>query len=267
MKTPSLFLPHGGGPWPVLDLPFMPTHESHSLSRFLKSISSVPLEKPRFLVIISAHWECSNVTVHIGKQPSMFYDYYGMPPASYALQWPAPGAPEEAEKIIQLLKSAGIAVDVERDRGFDHGTFIPMLLAYPQADIPVVQVSLKKGLDAGTHIAIGEALAPVREQGGLIIASGNSFHNLPRIFRPDSQSIRHAQLFTEWLIEAIAGTPHHRNDMLRNWRQAPFARECHPREEHLIPLMVAVGAGRDDIGTITWTGTMNGLSLLACQFG
>ena len=164
-RPPTAFVPHGGGPWPVLPLPPIDAAETESLAGYMRSIAEAPAQPPAFLVVVSAHWEAPRFTVHLGTAPSMYFDYGGFPPEAYTFDWPAPGAPERGEQAIELLRGAGLPVDVEKERGFDHGTFIPLMLAYPNAEIPVLQVSLKRGLDPAEHFALGRALAPLRDEG------------------------------------------------------------------------------------------------------
>jgi aromatic ring-opening dioxygenase catalytic subunit (LigB family) len=199
------------------------------------------------------------------EHPPMLYDYYGFPPASYQIQWPAPGAPAVAKRTQDLLGAAGIASATNAERGFDHGTFVPLKLAYPDADVPAVQLSLKAGLDPAEHIAIGRALAPLRDEGVFIVGSGMTFHNL-RAFR-DPRSVPISESFDAWLRGAATAAPAERDKLLVNWEQAPVARVAHPREEHLIPLMVIAGAAGADRGTIPFNGTFAGLRLSAYHYG
>jgi aromatic ring-opening dioxygenase catalytic subunit (LigB family) len=264
-RMPAVYLPHGGGPWPFVDLGFGDKAETDELAAYLRSISSLPKTPPRALLVISAHWEEPVPTVMTSASPPMFYDYYGFPPASYQIQWPAPGAPAVAKRVQELLGAAGIATATDAERGYDHGTFVPLKLAYPDADVPVVQLSLKAGLDPAEHIAIGRALAPLRDEGVFIIGSGMTFHNL-RAFR-DPRSIPVAETFDAWLRGAATASPAERDKLLVNWEQAPAARAAHPREEHLIPLMVIAGAAGTDRGTIPFNGTFAGLRLSAYHYG
>ncbi|MCA9538337.1 MAG: dioxygenase [Myxococcales bacterium] len=266
-RFPATFVPHGGGPWPVLSLPMMDDAEGAKLADGMRDIARGPGRAPAFLVVVSAHWETRNVAVHTGSAPGMYYDYGGFPPEAYTLKWPAPGAPEQGEQAIELLRKAGFTVDVEKARGYDHGVFIPLMLAWPQANVPVVQVSLKVGLDPAEHLAIGRALAPLRDLGGYLIGSGNSYHNLRRIFRPDDTARAESKAFGDWLDAAVTAPPTERDRLLADWMSAPAARAAHPREEHLIPLMVVAGAAGADVGRVSWRGTMAGLQLSAHAFG
>lgn len=265
-RTPTAFIPHGGGPWPVLALDALRQDETEALASYMRSIGDVA-PRPRALLVVSAHWEEEVVTVNAGSSPSMLYDYGGFPPEAYQLQWPAPGSPEVAAEVAELLRGAGIEVAENRDRGFDHGTFIPLMLAYPDADVPTVQLSLQRRLDPGEHLAIGRALAPLRDRGIYILGSGNSFHNLRALFSADASYRESGRAFDAWLNETVAMGPEDRDARLIEWHTAPHAHDCHPREEHLIPLMVVAGAAGDDRGAVQWSGTINGLPISAHHFG
>jgi aromatic ring-opening dioxygenase catalytic subunit (LigB family) len=267
---PVTFLPHGGGPWPILDFAF-PKDERESLLKHLRDVRELPATKPKALVVISAHWEAPVPTVMSSAMPPMLYDYYGFPPEAYALTWPAPGSPVLAARVRELLEGAGFSTAEDTGRGFDHGTFVPLKVAFPEADIPVVQLSLIDGLDANEHLKMGRALAPLRDEGVLIVGSGNSFHNL-RAFRDAMQGSAvgprdHAAKFDEWLQAAVTAQPTVRDESLRSWEQAPFGRDAHPREEHLIPLMVVAGAAGADRGVSTWSGSFGGFPISGFHFG
>jgi aromatic ring-opening dioxygenase catalytic subunit (LigB family) len=263
-RMPVLFVPHGGGPWPFVDVGFGAPQELDALKSYLRSVSAVPPVPPRALLVVSAHWEEAVPTVMNGAQPPMLYDYYGFPPASYTITWPAPGAPALAERVRQLLADAGFETGADPRRGYDHGTFVPLKLAYPDADVPVVQLSLKRGLDPREHLAIGRALEPLRDEGVFIIGSGMTFHNL-RAFGPAAAPVSEA--FDRWLREAATQAPAERDRRLAAWTEAPGARQVHPREEHLLPLMVVAGAAGGDTGKVTYNGTLLDLRLSAYQFG
>jgi aromatic ring-opening dioxygenase catalytic subunit (LigB family) len=194
----------------------------------------------------------------------MLYDYYGFPPESYRITWPAPGDPTLAARVRELLSSAGFDTAADAQRGFDHGTFVPLKLTYPQADVPTVQLSLKRGLDPKEHLAIGRALRPLRDEGVFIVGSGMTYHNL-RAFHASARPI--AESFDAWLRETIALPASERDARLMQWESAPAARQAHPREEHLLPLMVIAGAAGDDRGTVAYNGTIVGLRLSAHHFG
>lgn len=265
-RMPVTFVPHGGGPWPVLPLPFGRAGEAERLADQMRGIAGIPPTRPRALLVVSAHWEGPVFTLHTGASPGMLYDYGGFPAEAYTLRWPAPGAPDVAEEVLDRLSDAGIATARETQRGFDHGTFIPLLLAFPQPDIPVVQVSLRRDLDPSAHLALGRALAPLRDTGVFILGSGNSFHDLRRLFRPDRDTAAASAAFHAWLEETVTADAGARHERLVRWAEAPSARACHPREEHLIPLLVCAGAAGEDPGRVSWSGTMNGLRIDAHVF-
>jgi aromatic ring-opening dioxygenase catalytic subunit (LigB family) len=261
---PVVFVPHGGGPWPFVDLGF-PPDEVETLARYLASIGDLPPRPPSALLVLSAHWEEPVPTVMSSAHPPMLYDYYGFPPESYQITWPAPGNPKLAARVREVLAERAIDTAADDTRGFDHGTFVPLKLAYPNADMPAVQLSLKQGLDPAEHLAIGRALAPLRDEGVFIIASGMTFHNLRAFFNPDANAVSEA--FDAWLRETMSREPAGRDERLTHWTTAPSARVAHPREEHLIPLMVAAGAAGSDPATLAFNGTMVGHRLSGYHFG
>jgi aromatic ring-opening dioxygenase catalytic subunit (LigB family) len=263
MRMPVVFVPHGGGPWPFVDVGFPPADVA-DLGAYLRTVAQVPPERPSALLVVSAHWEEPRVSVMTSPRPPLLYDYYGFPPESYAITWPAPGHPELAAAVQRLLTGAKIPNAGDAERGFDHGTFIPMKLTYPDADVPAIQVSLRRGLDPADHLAIGTALAPLRDEGVFIIASGMTFHNL-RLFR-DPRSQPASEAFDRWLRETMRLESGERNRRLVTWAEAPAARVAHPREEHLIPLMVAAGAAGDDVAQLAYNGTFANIRLSAYHF-
>jgi 4,5-DOPA dioxygenase extradiol len=239
MTAPVYYIPHGGGPMPLLDDP------SHGgLIRFLKSLSG-QLVKPEAIVLISAHWEETKPSVYAGEQHGMLFDYYGFPPETYKYKYPAPGAPALAQRIGDLLQAAHLPCVMETARGFDHGTFVPMLLIDPEAKIPCIQLSLLKGLDALAHLRMGLALQELRKQNIVIIGSGMSFHNLQAVFAGPQPELRAASdQFHQWLLDTVGKSglaAEDRLSALANWPEAPYGRFCHPRAEHLLPLHVCAG--------------------------
>ncbi|WP_240433470.1 DODA-type extradiol aromatic ring-opening family dioxygenase [Solimonas sp. K1W22B-7] len=247
-RLPSLFLPHGGGPCFFMD--WDPPHFWNHLGDWLRALPGLLPAPPRALLVISAHWETPVPTVTSGTQPALIYDYGGFPPHTYQLKWPAPGDPALAQRVQDLLAAADIASAANPQRGFDHGVFVPLLLAYPQAQIPTVQLSLRADLDAAAHLAIGRALAPLRDEGVLILGSGFSYHNLRAMGGGVPDVAGSSRRFDDWLTAAVETRDvAEREHLLAAWTGAPDARACHPRPEHLIPLMVAAGAGGDDPGT------------------
>ena len=217
--------------------------------------------------MISAHWLETDVQVTSGAQPDLIYDYHGFPPHTYELRYPAPGNPDLAARLVNLLNHAGIKASENASRGFDHGMFIPMLLMFPEAQIPVVQLSLNSSLDPAAHLAIGRALISLRNEGVLIVGSGMSFHNMRGY--GDSRFGPISDGFDDWLTQAVQATPEARKQELTNWEKAPGARMCHPprAEEHLIPLIVVAGAAGTDKGTKVFSDRVMETTLSAFQFG
>jgi len=239
---PVFFISHGGGPWP-----WMKAQNGHAYDRLEASLREMPRQvgsTPQAVLMISAHWEAHDFSVMSHPRPPMIYDYSGFPAHTYQIEYPAPGAPQLAQQVCQLIQGAGLVARLDAERGFDHGMYAPLAVAYPEADVPVVQLSLKRGLDPQEHLALGRALAPLRDAGILIVGSGLSYHNL-RAFGPAAQGPSMA--FDEWLQRTLLQTPPAaRAAALTAWEQAPAARQAHPREEHLLPLMVAAGAAGND---------------------
>jgi aromatic ring-opening dioxygenase catalytic subunit (LigB family) len=261
---PVAFVPHGGGPWPFVDIG-IPSSEVESLAAYLRSVRALPKVAPKALLIVSAHWEARAPTVLASERPPLLYDYYGFPASSYSIAWPAPGQPAVAARVRELLGKAGIESESDPGRGFDHGAFIPFKLTYPDAEIPAVQLSLKAGLDAAEHLAIGRAIAPLRDEGVFILGSGMSYHNM-RGFR-DPSAASDALEFDAWLREAAVQEQSERDRRLTAWAKAPAARRAHPREEHLLPLMVVAGAAGSDRATVAFTGAMFDKRISAFHFG
>jgi len=237
--SPVLFIPHGGGPLPLLG----DTGHQNMIS-FLRQISPT-LGRPSAILIISAHWEENIATITSGKEPSLIYDYFGFPDEAYKIDYPAAGDPVLADKIYKLLQNSGIEAKLDDQRGFDHGLFVPLKIMFPDASIPCVQLSLVSTLDPEAHIKIGKALADLRTENILVVGSGFSFHNLKYFF---SQSEEEADIqneaFEHWLIDTCTDkklTGQEREARLIEWGNAPYARYCHPREEHLLPLFVCYG--------------------------
>jgi aromatic ring-opening dioxygenase catalytic subunit (LigB family) len=263
-RQPVVYLPHGGGPWPFVDIGFGDPKDYSRLSQYLVSLAQLPKHPPKALLVISAHWEENLPTVMTSPSPPMLYDYYGFPPESYQIQWPAPGDPGLAERVRSLLADAGMQAGRDAQRGFDHGTFVPLKLTYPTANLPTVQLSLIRGLDPARHIELGRALQPLRDEGVFIIASGMSYHNM-RGFGP--QGLPDSQRFDAWLSEAATDEPAARDERLTRWERAPSARAANPREEHLLPLMVAAGAAGGDRGSVGYSSELMGVRISAYHFG
>lgn len=238
-KPTTLFLSHGGGPMPLLG-----DAGHREMVECLEKIAT-EIPKPEAILVVSAHWEAELPTITAGKAPPLIYDYYDFPEESYSIQYPCVGEPSLASEVYQLLGSAGIEARLDEDRGFDHGLFVPLKIMYPNADIPCVQLSLVSDLDPSRHIAIGRALQGVGQNNLLVIGSGFSFHNMKAFFTADTKESRALNLsFEEWLADACCNpdyTEAERENLLVNWADAPGARYCHPREEHLLPLHVCYG--------------------------
>ena len=266
-RLPSLFITHGGGPcfWMEFGPPFGP-HAFDKLRAYLAGlIDSLP-ERPEAILMISGHWEEERPTVSTAAKPGMLFDYYGFPEHTYQLSYPAPGAPDLAERVRGLLQAAQIDCGTDGERGFDHGVFVPQLIIDPKAEIPLVMLSMRHDLDPAAHLAIGRALEPLRDEGVLIVGSGNSYHNLREFF--SGRSAEASLAFDDWLNETVtAPDPATRDARLRQWASAPGGRACHPREDHLIPLMVAAGAAGTDPGRRTFRDLLGGKAISCFSFG
>lgn len=255
---PSLYIPHGGGPCFFMEDRYGIWTK---MGAYLRSLAASLPEPPEALLVISGHWEEPGFTfTGATDHPGLIYDYYGFPPETYELAWPAPGARWVAELGAALLQQAGLPSGIDVSRGFDHGVFVPMKVAFPDAAIPCVQMSLAAGLDPLLHIEAGRALAPLRDEGVLVIGSGMSFHNM-RAFG-DENAREPSLAFDTWLEQAVTAGAEERAELLSHWADAPYSRYCHPREEHLIPLMAAAGASRQagtrDYGEVVLGGAVSG---------
>jgi aromatic ring-opening dioxygenase catalytic subunit (LigB family) len=265
-RQPTLFVPHGGGPWPFVDLGgFISPRDVAKLRAYFEALPATLPAPPKALLVVSAHWEEAAPTVMTSPRPSLYYDYYGFPREAYAIEWPAPGDPALAARVAKLLGDAGFPAKTDARRGFDHGTFIPFKLSWPAADVPTIQLSLKATLDPAEHIAIGRALAPLRDEGVLILGSGMSYHNLGEL--RSGGALGASVAFDDWLKSAATADPDTRGRRLGEWASAPSARRAHPREEHLLPLMVVAGAADRDTGRVTWSEDWMGARISAFQFG
>jgi aromatic ring-opening dioxygenase catalytic subunit (LigB family) len=266
-RMPTVYLPHGGGPWPFVDQSrFGPAGMYDGMAAYLRELPRALPARPRALLVISAHWEAPLPTVTTSPAPPMLYDYSGFPPETYRIRWPAPGDPELARQVRQLLGHRGIDSAEDPERGYDHGTFVPLMLAWPDADLPTVQLSLQRGLDPATHLAIGHALAPLREQGVFIVGSGMSYHNMAGFSGRLAAVAEDARQFDDWLGRTVRRPAIERDAALIAWESAPRARACHPREEHLLPLMVIAGAGGDSIGGTPFRDRIMGATVSAVHF-
>ncbi|MCW3837883.1 DODA-type extradiol aromatic ring-opening family dioxygenase [Sphingomonas canadensis] len=266
MTLPTLFIPHGGGPCFFMDPAGGPPDPTwRPMQAYLAGlIESLP-ERPRAILLVSGHWEEPQATVHTGSGQPLYFDYYGFPEHTYRLRWDAPGAPDVALRAAELLSAAGFPAGEERERGWDHGVFIPMKVAVPGAEIPLAQLSLRRDLDPEAHIAMGRALAPLRDEGVLIVGSGMSFHNLRE--RGPHVTDR-AALWDAALTDAATDPdPARRAARVAAWEALPFARFAHPREEHLLPLMVALGAGGEGPARLDHRSAVFGWAVSGYRFG
>ncbi len=255
-----MYLPHGGGP------SFFMTGERKRLYQptedFLRGIRSMLPATPTAILIATAHWETAVPSFTGGRRPELIYDYYGFPPETYELQYKAPGHPELAERASALIQKAGYPAIVDPHYGWDHGVFIPLKVMFPDADIPVVAMSLHASLDPALHCELGAALRSLRDEGVLIVGSGMSYHNL----RDFTAAAPASYEFHHWLDGALSGDWVERSQRLAQWSSAPGGRASHPREEHLIPLMIASGAGSDLAARTLWRGSVGPSSLAAWAF-
>lgn len=262
---PTLFVPHGAGPCFFMD--WEPADTWKKMADWLRSIPEVIGSRPEALLVVSGHWEAPHFTVNARAAPSLLYDYSGFPSHTYDLQYEASGSPGLAGKVRALLDAAGISNKEEHTRGLDHGVFIPMKVAFPEADVPIVQLSLKSGLSPEEHLALGRALAPLRREGVLIVGSGMSFHNMRRFRFDDSVLDQDSVRFDEWLSETVGMPADIREQRLIEWAAAPGGRASHPREEHLLPLHVVAGAAGDDNGQQVFQDRVIGSIQSAFLFG
>jgi len=221
-----------------------------ALEASLKALPAL-IARPEAILAVSAHWEEREFAVMAGASPPMIYDYYGFAPELYHIRYPAAGAPELAKRVHGLLGEAGLAAHLDAERGFDHGTYAILAVTHPRADIPVLQVSLRSDYDPEAHLRLGRALAPLRDQGVLILGSGSSYHDLRHFFHGEERRRDSAQ-FDAWLAETLRSAPAGRTARLLEWEGAPAARGAHPREDHLMPLHVAVGAAEDEPGELLY---------------
>ncbi|MEQ1954318.1 class III extradiol ring-cleavage dioxygenase [Mesorhizobium sp. CN2-181] len=234
---PSLFISHGGPNIVISDTP---------ARHYLEALSSL-LPRPKAIVISSAHFETDGVAVVTDPAPEMMYDFRGFAPELYEMVYPAPGDPALAERVFGLLGEAGLSPSRAARCGYDHGTWTPLKLAYPQADIPVVQVSIDPNRDAAWHHAVGRALAPLRGEDILVIGSGHITHNLRAFFsvvrqgaEPDPALPAKVKAFSDWFADELSKGD---TQALLDWKhRAPFPAENHPTDEHLMPIFFAYGA-------------------------
>ncbi len=266
-RMPCLFIPHGGGPCFFMEMPPPMRGMWDNMGNYLRAAGAEVAPRPAAILVISGHWEEDRPTVNTATSHSLLFDYYGFPEHTYRLTYPAKGAPDVAARVRGLLAEAGMESGENPARGLDHGVFVPFLLMFPEADIPVVQLSLRHDMDPAAHIAIGRALAPLRDEGVLIVGSGMSFHNL-RTFRSPGNGDAESVVFDTWLGAAVTAPPEAARDArLADWRAAPFAELCHPEAEHLLPLHVVAGAAGADIGRQVYRDRPLGKAVSGFRFG
>jgi aromatic ring-opening dioxygenase catalytic subunit (LigB family) len=262
-RMPTFFLSHGGGPWPYI--PDMRNQFVRSAA-WLEGLPTALPTQPKAILSVSAHWETPEFCVSTAEKPPMIYDYSGFPPHTYHIAYGAPGAPDIARRIQNRLLSAGILASESPTRGFDHGTFVPLGLMYPSAEIPVVSMSIKANYSPLEHLEAGEALEGLRDEGILIIGSGLSYHNMRGFGRSESKGI--SERFGAWLQETIEESDVGlRRRRLIGWETAPFSRQAHPREDHLVPLMLVCGAAGRDQGHAVFTDHVMGVDMASYRFG
>jgi 4,5-DOPA dioxygenase extradiol len=232
MTMPSLFLSHGAPTLPLTDTP---------ARAFLSGLGGT-LTHPKAILVVSAHWETAVPTVSAAERNETIHDFRGFPRALYEMSYAAPGSPAVAARVAELLRAAAIDCNIDRSRGLDHGAWVPLLLMYPQADIPVLQLSVQPHLGPEHHLRVGRALAALRQEGVLVIGSGSFTHDLSE-FRGhglNDPAPDWVNSFADWFHDELTGN---QTDKLLDYRrQAPFAAKNHPTEEHLLPLYTALGA-------------------------
>ena len=250
MRQPAIYLPHGAGPCFFMDWTMGPPDTFDPMEAWLRGLPASLPEVPKAILCVSAHWEASRFALSVGSE-RLLYDYGGFPPHTYELEWAAPPATELASRLSGMLDAPIV------QRGFDHGVFIPLKVAWDVPSIPVVQLSLRQDLDPAAHLELARRLEPLRDEGVLLVGSGMSFHSIPAFFgRQDAREPSKA--FNQWLVDVCARDP----AGLVDWASAPFARLCHPREEHLLPLMACASGP----ATVDFRGTVMGAEVLALRF-
>lgn len=262
-RMPTFFISHGGGPWP-----WLPEMRAR-LKPLEESLAAIPGQLPepaKAILMVSGHWEQADFAVMSAARPPMVYDYRGFPPFTYTITYDAPGAPQLAARTRDLIAAAGLPTHLDPQRGFDHGVFAPMQVMYPQAEVPTYQVSLQAGYDPALHLKLGRALKPLRDEGVVIVGSGLSFHNLRMLGEAGRAP---SAAFDAWLEETVNSDPTSRVARLMAWDSAQAARVCHPEEDHLVPLMTAVGAAEDEKATRIYhdANAYGGITASSWRFG
>jgi len=265
-RLPTYYLSHGGGPWP-----WMKDRFGRMFGALEESLVGVRRElgsAPRAVLVISGHWEADGFRVASSPRPPMIYDYYGFPEATYHIRYDAPGSPELAARVQDLLVAGGVAAGLDPERGFDHGVFSLLKPIYPDADMPIVQLSMNANYDPALHLKVGELLAPLRDEGVVIVGSGASYHDMRGSRDGTGGPASHA--FDAWLTETLVEADSQaRRAGLERWAAAPGGRQAHPSEDHLIPLMVAAGAAGGDPGVRIYheADFMGSIAISSFRFG
>lgn len=267
-RWPTYFVPHGGGPCFFMDpLPGFAPDAWDEMEKFLSGLDKEFGRRPKAVLVISAHWQTQKPTINYQEAPALLYDYYGFPEHTYKLTYPAKGDLNLADRAFDLLKDAGFDPQRETKRGLDHGVFIPFKLIYPEADVPLIQISFPLNNDPALQMKYGEALAPLRDEDVLIIGTGMSFHNLRAFFGPAAgRRVEASFQFDKWLQDAVLDTPH-REDKLEHWAAAPGAMQSHPEDEHFLPLLIAAGAAKGEPATLAYSGEVHGTAQSGYRFG
>ncbi|GBR07084.1 dioxygenase [Acetobacter oeni] len=237
------------------------------MAAYLRGIAATLPACPDAILVMSGHWETVIPAVTSGENPALIYDYYGFPEHTYRLTYPVPGSPALATEVRALLTAADIPCALDPERGLDHGVFIPFMLAFDKAAIPVVELSLQQDLNPAAELRAGAALEPLRNKNILIVATGMTYHNLRHFMGRNTVSDAQSRAFDAWLTAAVEAPASERNQALRDWENAPGARACHPREEHLLPLMFAAGAAGNDAGQRDYSEAVMGKVLSGFRFG
>lgn len=230
---PTVFVSHGA---PTLVIDPVPTRD------FLLGLGKA-LPRPKAILAVSAHWDTPAPRSSLAETPPTIYDFYGFPDELYDMTYTAPGDPALAEKTARLVEGAGLPIGLDKGRGLDHGAWVPLTLMYPEADIPVTQLSIQSHMSPEHHLELGRALAPLREEGVLILSSGNATHNLREVFQHpiDGAPAPYARAFADWLTERVKAGDH--DALARYLELGPNGQRCHPTPDHYVPLLVAAGAG------------------------
>jgi 4,5-DOPA dioxygenase extradiol len=229
-QLPSVFLSHGAPTFAM---------EPGLAGAQLRALGEA-LAKPAAILVVSPHWMTRGVEITAAARPETVHDFGGFPRALYSLQYPAPGAPDLAARVAQVLHAGGIPATLDRSRGLDHGAWVPLLHLYPNADVPVLQVSLPFGTDEAQAFALGRALAPLAREGVLIVGSGSLTHNLYEFRTGEAPEASYAREFSAWIRQAVLAGDMER--LVQALQRAPHAARAHPSTEHYLPLLVAAGA-------------------------